>query len=218
MSKKQEAESDSDWDSLPGDIPNGGSTPEPAKSPSSQVPTHSPVPAPPKQPYSRHPTPAKPINMALYKNTSKRVQKAGNATTFEDKTGGISLLNDDNPNDGIHDSFSMESNNNFMKNKNDAVKENKDTTKKRNVQVEQRKNKKPPFTDFQGLYNVITIQSLVKNKDVQSEYTNLYIFPEVWNIVGRIHINLTLQKKIVVSTSCLKTFINVYFYVHVNLL
>ena len=143
-SKKQvnEVESDSDWDSLPGDVPEPGSSPEPTKIASPRVPTHSPVPAPPKQPYSKHPTSTKPVNM--YKNTSNPVKKAGNATTFEDRTGGIWNDNDDQ-NDDVRVSFSKENNNNV---KNNAVKE-KDASRMRNVQA--RENKKPPFTDFRGL-------------------------------------------------------------------
>ena len=146
-SKKQvnEVESDSDWDSLPGDVPEPGSSPEPMKSVSPQVPTHSPVPAPPKQPYSKHNASSKPANM--YKNASNPVKKAGSATTFEDRTGGI--WNDDDDHHGdIKVSFSKEKNNN-VKNNNNTPKE-KDTNRMRNVQAAE-ENKKPPFTDFRGI-------------------------------------------------------------------
>ena len=146
-SKKQvnEVESDSDWDSLPGDVPEPGSSPEPMKSASPQVPTHSPVPAPPKQPHSKHNASSKPANM--YKNASNPVKKAGSATTFEDRTGGI--WNDDDDHEDIRVSFSKEKNNN-VKNNNNTTKEKKDTNRMRNVQAAE-ENKKPPFTDFRGI-------------------------------------------------------------------
>jgi hypothetical protein len=145
---QNDVESDSDWDSLPGDVAEPGSSPEPTKSPSPRVPTHSPVPAPPKQPYSKHATSTKPVNM--YKNTSNPIRKSGSATTFEDRTGGLWNDDDDNRNDDIRVSFSKENNNNVKKNI-EVTKEKKDTDKMRNAQARQEKNKKPPFTDFRGL-------------------------------------------------------------------
>ena len=146
-SKKQETvESDSDWDSLPGDVPEPGSSPEPTNSPSPRMPTHSPIPAPPKQPYSKHNTSTKPVNM--YKNTSNVARKSGSTTTFEDRTGGINWDDEDDQNENIKISFSKENNN--VRKTNDITKENKDARQTRNVQTRQEKTKKPPFTDFRG--------------------------------------------------------------------
>ncbi|XP_028396066.1 uncharacterized protein LOC114520061 [Dendronephthya gigantea] len=137
-SKKQQdmVESDSDWDSLPGDITEPRSSPEPMKSPSPRAPTHSP--APPKQPYSKHHTSTKPFDM--YKNSSTTIQKSGSATTFQDKTSG--LWNDDDNNE-VQVSFSKEDNNNVKKNKQII----RDDSTAKNVN-KQEGNKEPPFTDF----------------------------------------------------------------------
>ncbi len=139
-------ESDSDWDSLPGDVTEPRSSPEPTNSPTPRAPAHSPVPTPPKQPYSKHHTSTKPGNM--YKNSSNPVRHSSSATTFEDRTGGI--WNDDNQNDDIKVSFSKENNNNHKKN-NEVIKEKRDTGQTRKIEGGQEKNKKPPFTDFRGL-------------------------------------------------------------------
>ena len=145
---KQQAsnvESDSDWDSLPGDITEPKSSPEPTKSLSPQEPAYSPVPTPPKQPYTKHHTSTKPTNM--YKNSSLPVRSSGSATTFEDRTGGI--WNEDERNEDIKVSVSKENNNNFKKN--EVQKEKSDiTAQTRKLESVEERAKKPPFTDFRG--------------------------------------------------------------------
>ena len=144
---KQQAnnvESDSDWDSLPGDIPEPQSSPEPTNSPLPRGPAYSPVPTPPKQPYTKHHTSTKPTNM--YKSsTSNPVKSSSSATTFEDRTGG--MWNEDERNEEIKISVSKENNNNFKKN--DFRKEKPDiTSQTRKLESVPEKTKKPPFTDF----------------------------------------------------------------------
>ena len=144
---KQQAnnvESDSDWDSLAGDIPEPKSSPEPTtNSPSPRGPAYSSIPTPPKQPYGKHHTSTKPTNM--YKSSSNPVKSFGSATTFEDRTGGI--WNEDERNEDIKVSVSKENNNIFKKN---AVgKEKPDiAAQTRKLESGEERTKKPPFTDF----------------------------------------------------------------------
>ncbi|XP_046849269.1 uncharacterized protein LOC124442809 isoform X3 [Xenia sp. Carnegie-2017] len=143
MSKNQDhiAESDSDWDSLPGDITQPGSSPEPSVK-TTQATVNSAMPTPPKEPsYTKHPTITKPAKM--YRNTSKSIKKSNNATTFEDHTKG--LWNDD--------AADIEQNHFLPREKNNISKDdirtfdNQDSNKVKNSH-DVSGYKKPPFTDF----------------------------------------------------------------------
>lgn len=144
MSKNQDhiAESDSDWDSLPGDITQPGSSPEPSVQ-TTQATVNSAMPTPPKEPsYTKHPTITKPAKM--YRNTSKSIKKSNNATTFEDHTKGI--WNDDA--DIKQNHFLPREKNNISK---DDIRtfDNQDPNKVKNSH-DVSGYKKPPFTDFRG--------------------------------------------------------------------
>ena len=170
-SKKQAShvESDSDWDSLPGDVPEPGSSPEPTNSPTPRGPAYSPLPTPPKQPYAKHHTSAKPTNM--YKNSSNPVKHSGNATTFEDRSGGI--WNEDDRNDDIKVSFSKENNNNSAKN-NEIIKGKQDTGQTKKAEAVQDRNKKPPFTDFRGRKHSIIIAEISEEDLLHHSRINLF--------------------------------------------
>ena len=165
--KVEEPESDSDWDSLPGDVPEPSSSPEHKPTAAgTQRPSHSPV--PPKQPNAhhisaKHHVTAKPLN--IYKNTLNNSQKT--VTTFEDKSGGLWDDSDENEHPNIKSHHPKEHDNHG-----NTAKTSKEKKAKQHVQEQE--NKRPPFADFKGILSFF--QSIVCLFPIFSVSTWLHFF------------------------------------------
>lgn len=150
----EDPESDSDWDSLPGDVPEPSSSPE-SKHQIISAPSLSPIPPKPPNtsgPVKHHGT-TKPLN--IYKNSLNSTKKTGSVTTFEDKSGGL-----------WNDGDKAEDKSYFLKesNSNKDYSRFKGKTGTRNIQ-KQESQKRPPFTDFRGMISSFLINLLTVKVD-----------------------------------------------------